>query len=54
MKINSTLFIVLIFLLFGCKQSRNETLDIGRVEGLPVNEEYADMGNFKLPPGSIT
>jgi hypothetical protein len=31
----------------------HETFDIGRDEGLPVNEEYADKGKFKFTPGQL-
>jgi hypothetical protein len=31
----------------------HETFDIGRDEGLPVNEEYADLGKFKFTPGQL-
>ncbi len=31
----------------------HETFDIGRDEGMPVNEEYADMGKFKFTPGQL-
>ena len=31
----------------------HETFDIGRNEGLPVNEEYADMGKFIFIPGQL-
>jgi arylsulfatase len=31
----------------------HETFDIGRDEGLPVNEEYADMGKFEFTPGQL-
>ena len=31
----------------------HETFDIGRDEGLPVNEEYADMGKFIFTPGQL-
>ena len=33
--------------------SGHETFDIGRDEGLPVNEEYADMGKFEFTPGQL-
>jgi hypothetical protein len=32
----------------------HETFDIGRDEGLPVNEEYADRVNLNLPRGNCT
>ena len=31
----------------------HETFDIGRDEGMPVNEEYADKGKFKFTPGQL-
>jgi len=31
----------------------HETFDIGRDEGLPVNEEYADQGKFIFTPGQL-
>ncbi|MCG6886741.1 MAG: hypothetical protein LJE74_05990, partial [Proteobacteria bacterium] len=31
----------------------HETFDIGRDEGLPVNEEYTDMGKFEFTPGQL-
>ena len=31
----------------------HETFDIGRDEGLPVNEEYADKGKFEFTPGQL-
>jgi arylsulfatase len=31
----------------------HETFDIGRDEGLPVNEEYAHMGKFEFTPGQL-
>jgi hypothetical protein len=31
----------------------HETFDIGRDEGLPVNEEYADQGKFKFTEGQL-
>jgi arylsulfatase len=31
----------------------HETFDIGRDEGLPVNEEYADMGKFQFTEGQL-
>jgi hypothetical protein len=32
----------------------HETFDIGRDEGLPVNEEYADKANSSSPKGNCT
>jgi hypothetical protein len=32
----------------------HETFDIGRDEGMPVNEEYADKGKFNLPKANCT
>ena len=31
----------------------HETFDIGRDEGLPVNEEYADQGKFIFTEGQL-
>jgi hypothetical protein len=31
----------------------HETFDIGRDEGMPVNEEYADKGKFEFTPGQL-
>ena len=31
----------------------HETFDIGRDEGMPVNEEYADKGKFIFTPGQL-
>jgi arylsulfatase len=31
----------------------HETFDIGRDEGMPVNEEYADRGKFEFTPGQL-
>jgi arylsulfatase len=31
----------------------HETFDIGRDEGMPVNEEYADKGKFIFTPGQF-
>jgi arylsulfatase len=31
----------------------HETFDIGRDEGLPVNEEYAHLGKFKFTEGQL-
>jgi len=31
----------------------HETFDIGRDEGMPVNEEYADQGKFIFTPGQL-
>jgi hypothetical protein len=31
----------------------HETFDIGRDEGLPVNEEYANRGKFKFTKGQL-
>ena len=31
----------------------HETFDIGRDEGMPVNEEYADKGKFKFTEGQL-
>jgi arylsulfatase len=31
----------------------HETFDIGRDEGMPVNEEYADQGKFKFTDGQL-
>jgi arylsulfatase len=31
----------------------HETFDIGRDEGMPVNEEYADLGKFKFTEGHL-
>jgi hypothetical protein len=31
----------------------HETFDVGRDEGLPVNEEYEDRGKFIFTPGQL-
>ena len=31
----------------------HETFDIGRDEGMPVNEEYAHLGKFEFTPGQL-
>jgi arylsulfatase len=31
----------------------HETFDIGRDEGMAVNEEYADLGKFKFTEGQL-
>jgi len=31
----------------------HDTFDIGRDEGMPVNEEYADKGKFKFTEGQL-
>jgi arylsulfatase len=31
----------------------HETFDIGRDEGMPVNEEYADRGKFEFTRGQL-
>ena len=33
--------------------SAHETFDIGRDEGMPVNEEYADQGKFTFTEGQL-
>lgn len=33
--------------------SGHETFDIGRDEGMPVNEEYADRGIFRFTEGQL-
>ena len=31
----------------------HETFDIGRDEGMPVNEEYEHLGKFEFTPGQL-
>ena len=31
----------------------HETFDVGRDEGMPVNEEYASLGNFRFTEGQL-
>ena len=31
----------------------HETFDVGRDEGMPVNEEYTEMGKFKFTEGQL-
>lgn len=33
--------------------SAHETFDVGRDEGIPVNEEYADLGKFEFTEGQL-